>query len=225
MDHRERMERFASTDLYVVITESFCGGRPAVDVLERVLDAGVRIVQLREKEMGDRELFERALVFREMTGRAGALLIVDDRLDVALAAGADGVHLGRQDLPVAAARTLAPELIVGASSHSPEQAAETQGEGASYVNIGPVFPTSTKETAGQALGPEAVARTAPFLCIPFTVMGGIKASNVEEVLRRGARHIAVVTAVTEAPDVKAAAGRLREIIAAGRLLYTETTRP
>lgn len=205
----QRLKRFRETDLYVVITEEFCAGRTALAVLDEVLAAGVGVVQLREKELDDRELFARALAFRERTRRARALLIVDDRLDVALAAEADGVHLGQRDLPLREARRLAPALLIGASSQTPEQAWEAQDAGASYVNIGPIYPTETKATGIPALGPEAITRTAPRLTVPFTVMGGIKAHNVGALLERGARHVAVVTAVTAAADVAGAARALR----------------
>ena len=145
MTHRERLALFDQADLYVVITEALCAGRSALDVLGKTLAAGVRLVQLREKDMGGRELYERALAFRRETEAAGALLIINDRLDIALATGADGVHLGQDDLPVAAARRLAPDLIIGASTHSLEDALAAQEAGASYVNIGPIFPTQTKE--------------------------------------------------------------------------------
>ncbi|MHB8836312.1 MAG: thiamine phosphate synthase [Candidatus Methylomirabilia bacterium] len=214
--HELLLERFRETDLYVVITEQFCAGRTALAVLDGVLAAGVGVVQLREKEIDDRELFERALAFRERTLRAGALLIIDDRLDVALAASADGVHLGQRDLPVREARRLAPELLIGASSHTPEQAWEAQDAGASYVNIGPIFPTQTKATDIPALGPAALDRTVPQITIPFTVMGGIKAHNLGALLERGARHVAMVTAVTAADDVTGAARSLRQAITARR---------
>jgi len=214
----DRLERFRETDLYVVITERFCAGRTALAVLDEVLAAGVGVVQLREKEIDDRELFERARAFRERTLRAGALLIIDDRLDVALAADADGVHLGQRDLPVPESRRLAPGLLIGASSHTPEQAWEAQAAGASYVNIGPIYPTETKVTGIPALGPVAITLTAPRLTIPFTVMGGIKANNLGALLERGARHVAVVTAVTAADDVAGAAKALRRAIVERRMI-------
>lgn len=211
----DRLRRLRESDLYVVITECFCAGRPALAVLDEVLAAGVGVVQLREKDVDDRELFERARAFRERTLRAGALLIIDDRLDVALAAGADGVHLGQRDLPVPEARRLAPDLLVGASSHTPEQAWAAEAAGASYVNIGPIYPTQTKATGMPALGPALLDRTVPRLTIPYTVMGGIKLHNLGPLLERGARHVAVVTAVTAADDVAGAARALRRAIRAG----------
>ncbi len=209
MTHQERMARFHEADLYVVITEAFCGGRSALEVLDAVLEAGVRLVQLREKDCDDAELYRRAVAFRERTAAAGALLIVDDRVDVALAVDADGVHLGQHDLPMAVARRIAPDLVLGASSHDLREALDAQDAGASYVNIGPIFDTQTKAVPTGAVGPNLIGEIAPHLRIPFTVMGGLKAHNLHEVTARGARHAAVVTAVTQAPDVCAAARALR----------------
>ena len=144
MDLARRLAAFEQADLYVVITEAFCAGRTSLAVLDQVLAAGVGIVQLREKDLADRPLYELAVEFRRRTEVAGALLIIDDRVDLALAAGADGVHLGQTDLPVAAARGVAPDLIIGASSHSLEEALAAQEAGAGYVNLGPIFPTATK---------------------------------------------------------------------------------
>jgi thiamine-phosphate pyrophosphorylase len=185
-------------------------------ILDSVLGAGVRIVQLREKGKGKRELYELAKIFRDRTRAAGCLLIVNDHLDVAMAVDADGVHLGRSDLPVEAARRLAPEMIVGASSHSVAQALEAQAAGASYVNIGPIYPTGTKSTQIDALGPDIIADVRAAVSIPFSCMGGIKPDNLEPLLVAGARLVAVVTAVTAAPDVRAAASALRKAIVAKR---------
>jgi thiamine-phosphate pyrophosphorylase len=212
MDLAERMDRLREADLYVVITEDYCAGRCALDVLDAVLEAGVRLVQFREKDLPDNELYVRAFAFCRRAQEAGALAIVDDRVDIALAVGADGVHLGQEDLPVAAARKLAPELIVGASTHGLHEALAAQDAGAGYVNIGPIFSTQTKRVPTGVVGPEMIDAIRPHLQVPFTVMGGIKSHNVEEVLRRGAERVAVVTAVTAAPDVRAAAAELREII-------------
>jgi thiamine-phosphate pyrophosphorylase len=209
MDHAARMERFNKTDLYVVITESFCSGRKAVDVLDEVLAAGVGMVQLRGKDCDDRQLFEAAQAFREQTTAASALLIIDDRIDIALASNADGVHLGQNDLPIDVARKLAPDLIIGASTHNIEEALAAQNAGASYVNIGPIFPTQTKSVATGVVGLEMIDVIAPHVTIPFTCMGGIKIDNIGEVIKRGAEHAAVVTAVTAATDVRAAAEELR----------------
>jgi thiamine-phosphate pyrophosphorylase len=212
MTHAERMARFARADLYVVITESCCAGRSSLEVLDQVLAAGVTLVQFREKDWSTAEMHARAAAFRDRTHAAGALLIIDDRVDIALAVCADGVHLGEHDLPVAAARAVAPDLVVGASAHNLDEALHAQRDGASYVNIGPIFPTQTKSLPIRPLGPEALDEVAPHLTIPWTTMGGIKLDNIGEVTRRGAKHVAVVTAVTAADDVESAARALRQAI-------------
>lgn len=211
MDLTQRLAAFEQADLYVVITASFCAGRTSLTVLDKVLAAGVRLVQLREKDLESRDLYDLSLEFRRRTAAAGALLIIDDRVDIALAANADGVHLGQTDLPVAAARRVAPDLIIGASSHSLAEALAAQEAGASYVNLGPIFPTATKPKA-VSLGVEAIARIAPHLKIPWSTMGGINQDNIAQVVAQGARHPAVMSAVTAAPDVTAAARALRAAI-------------
>jgi thiamine-phosphate pyrophosphorylase len=211
MDLARRLAAFEHADLYVVITEAFCAGRTALTVLDQVLAAGVKIVQLREKDLADRVLYQLAQEFRRRTEAAGSLLIIDDRVDIALAAGADGVHLGQMDLPVASARRIAPDLIAGASSHSLEEALAAQEAGAGYVNIGPIFPTATKPAA-IPLGVEAIKRITPRLTIPWSTMGGINQGNIAQVAAAGARHPAVMSAVTAAADIMAAAQALREVI-------------
>lgn len=212
MDRATRMARFEQADLYVVITEAFCGGRTGIAVLEACLKAGVRLVQFREKYASGAELVAKGQVFADRCREAGALLIVNDRVDVALAIGADGVHLGQDDFPVEAARRIAPDLLVGSSTHNLAEALAAQRAGATYVNIGPIYATGTKEVPTGVVGPEMIDAIRPHLTIPFTCMGGIKAHNLAEVVRRGTHRIAVVTAVTEAEDVQAAARELREAI-------------
>ena len=199
-----RKELFEGVDLYPVIGERFCNGRPSREVLEGVIQGGAKIVQLREKELPLREVFARAELFREITAREGVLLVINDRVDIALAVDADGVHLGQEDLSVTAARRIAPDLLIGVSTHSLEEALAAHDGGADYVNVGPVFPTNTKEGLVRTLGPGAVNDIGERAGIPFTVMGGIKEDNISEVLTRGARWVAVVTAVTKAADIPGA---------------------
>lgn len=207
-----RMARFREIDLYPVTSEKLSAGRTNLEILRAIIEGGARIVQLRDKECSTRALLQMAERFRVETARAGVLLIINDRIDVALAVEADGVHLGQDDLPIAAARRIAPELIVGASTHSLEEALRAEREGADYVNIGPIFATQTKEGVSSFLGPKAIGEIAPSLSVPFTVMGGIKPSNLDRVLEQGARRIALVTAVTQAADVVEAVRSLCERI-------------
>ena len=211
--HEERMARFCNAGLYLVTSESLSEGRSTLDIVDAALAAGVRLIQLREKGLSIRELTSLAREVRARTKAADALLIINDRLDVALAVEADGVHLGQDDLPIADARRLAPELIIGASSHNEAEAEAAEAAGASTVNIGPLFPTQTKNWTGEYLGVEGLRRIAPVLHVPFTVMGGIKAEHISELRAAGACTIALVTAVTAAPDPAQAA---RELLTAVR---------
>lgn len=212
--HEERMARFREAGLYLVTSQPLSAGRTTVDIVESALAAGVRLIQLREKEMSAREYVALAGQVRRLTAAAGALLIINDRVDVALGVGADGVHLGQDDYPVPLARKLAPDLIIGASTHNVEEALRAQAEGASYINIGPIFPTGTKQWEGEFLGVEGLRRVATVARVPFTIMGGIKQSHIPELVQAGARTIALVTAVTAATDPEAAARELMATILA-----------
>jgi len=212
----EKMERFIEAGLYLVTSQPLSKGRSTLSIVRAALAGGVRLIQLREKELQLPDLLRLAAEVRRLADSAGALLIINDRIDVALAVGADGVHLGQDDLPVSVARRIAPDLIIGASTHSIEEARAAEAAGASYVNIGPIFPTSTKEWNRGFLGLEGIRTIAPAVSVPFTVMGGIKRSHVPELVRAGARTIAVVTAVTAAADPEQAAREmLADIAAAG----------
>lgn len=210
--HEQRMARFEKAGLYLVTSQALSAGRTTVDIVAAALEAGVGLIQLREKELPLRDYVALAERVRALTAEADALLIVNDRVDVALGIGADGVHLGQDDLPIPLARKLGPDLIVGASTHNVEEALRAQDEGASYINIGPLFPTGTKHWEGEFLGVEGLRRVAAVARVPFTVMGGIKPAHIPELTRNGATTIALVTAVTAAPNPAAAARELLALI-------------
>jgi thiamine-phosphate pyrophosphorylase len=208
MEHSgdERRARLARARLYLV-----CGARPgkraAEPVLRAALDGGVDIVQLRDKHATDEQLVSAAEVFRNSCARAGALFIVNDRPDLALAAGADGVHVGQDDMPVAAARAIVgPELLVGRSTHSVAQV-DAAG-GADYLAVGPVHATPTKP-GRPAAGLEPVRHAAAHARVPWFAIGGISPHNVGEVIAAGARRVVVVRAIADAEDPEAAAHALR----------------
>jgi thiamine-phosphate pyrophosphorylase len=211
-EYKIRKEKLRAVDLYVVTSESASGGRTSLEVLDAVLLAGVLIVQLREKEKTKGDLYRLAVEFRKRTQEAGTLLIINDHVDVALAAGADGVHLGRSDMPIDAARRIAPNLLIGASSHNVEQALDAESAGADYINIGPVFKTLTKPEHKNFVGPAMVAKVVGQVQIPVSCMGGINQSNIARVVGAGPGMVAVVTAVTQAPDMRKATEELRKII-------------
>lgn len=202
MLHQRRMRTFINeVTIYPVSCERLAAGRSDGEWLEAVLAGGARIVQLRDKESDDRTLYEKAILFRRQTAVAGALFIVNNRVDIAMLAGADGVHLGNNDLPAAEVRKICPDLIIGVSCNTEEQAATAAERGASYFNIGPLFPTATKGGLTTFLGPAAIPRFAGRSGLPFTIMGGIKFHHIPELVGLGATRIAVVTALTKADNI------------------------
>lgn len=202
-----RAERLAACRLYLV-TDSRPQGRDLDSFLAEVLDAGVGIVQLREKQMEAAPLLRYAQVVRSRTAEAGALFIVNDRVDVAIAAGADGVHLGQQDLPVAdARRQLGSRMLIGVSTHSVPQLQSAMSSSADYCAVGPVFATPTKP-GRPAVGLDLVRAGAEHSAKPVFAIGGIDVSNVRSVLDAGARRVSVVRAITENEDPAEAARKL-----------------
>ncbi|MFA7230523.1 MAG: thiamine phosphate synthase [Victivallaceae bacterium] len=206
----ERLAAFKNIDLYPVISSEFTHDRPVLYILEEIAAAGAKIVQLREKNKSKKAIYELAVEYRKITSAHRILLIINDYLDIALAVGADGVHLGQDDLPLTVARKLTDALLLGSSTHNLPEALAAQTEGADYINIGPVFPTGTKAVPCGAIGIEAVKNISRQVNIPFTVMGGIKAGHLPELLAIGATHIAMVTEITQAENVKAQTARLRK---------------
>lgn len=202
--HQQRLKKFVEeVTLYPVSCERLARGRSDLQWLEAVLAGGAKIVQLRDKESDGRRLLEKAKVFRQKTREAGALFIVNDRVDIALLSDADGVHLGNEDIPAAEVRRFAPALLIGISCNTEEQAASAEERGASYFNIGPIFATGTKSGLKAFLGPAAIRIFSARCGLPFTVMGGIKKEHIAELTAHGARRLAVVTALTEAEDMAA----------------------
>jgi thiamine-phosphate pyrophosphorylase len=217
--YRRRLRRFIDeVTVYPVSCERLALGRSDEQWLDQVLAGGARIVQLRDKHSPDRRLLEKARYFRRRTQEEGALFLVNDRLDIALLADADGIHVGQQDLPPDDIAALAPDLLIGISCNAGEQAAELAAReqdgtlAVSYYNIGPLFPTQTKEGLAQFLGPEAIGRFSARLSLPFTVMGGIKLHHVAELAAGGAQRIALVTALTKAENIRAETARWIEEI-------------
>ena len=208
----ERIEIFKNSDLYPVISSEFCNGRNVCDILSGIAVAGAKIVQIREKNISDSAMFELVQQCKKITDRYEMLLIVDDRLDIAMAAGADGVHLGQDDFPLTEAKKLAPELFFGVSTHNAEEIRKALADGCSYLNIGPMFPTNTKSVACGALGLEKIGELKQLVTCPFSVMGGIKEHHLPLLSSRGFKHIAMVTEITQAPDVEAKVKKLRQIM-------------
>lgn len=197
----------------IVITDTrLAGSRGVRSVVERALEAGARAIQLRDKNASARELLDQATELRDLTRQRGALLFVNDRFDVALAAGADGVHLGPDDIPVAAARRAAPPgFLIGHSTDVPEEAVRSEAAGADYIGCGAVFPTSTKADAGAGIGVEGLDRVAAAVNIPVVGIGGISPEGAVAIAG-GSRAwgVAVIGAVMGAQNPEAAVRALLE---------------
>ena len=211
----ERLDIFRSSELYPVVSSEFCLGRDVCSNVADIAAAGAKIVQIREKNLSDSSMFELVKKCREITARHNMLLIVDDRVDIAMAAGADGVHLGQEDFPLTEAKKLAPEMLFGVSTHNAEEIRRALSDNCGYLNIGPMFPTRTKSVACGALGLEKIEELVPMVTCPFSVMGGIKEHHLEMLCAKGFRHIAMVTEITQAPDVCQKVKQLRQIMQRG----------
>lgn len=196
--------------LYAIVDPDQTGGRPAAPVMDAMLAGGASVLQLRVKDWPADEFLRLALAARERTARAGCLFIVNDRVDIALAAGADGVHLGQEDLPLEAARPLVGDRLIGVSTHSLEQAEAAERGGADYIGFGPMFPTRTKETGYGSRGLSMLEAVRRRVRIPIVAIGGITAGNAAETWERGADAAAVISYLTGGEDV---AARVREILA------------
>ncbi len=188
-----------------------------LDVVDDALDAGAPVIQVRAKELDDRALLELAESIVARCRAAGATCLIDDRVDVALACGADGVHLGDRDLPVAVARRLlGPDAIIGATARDAESGRARAREGADYLGVGPTYATTTKDGLPDPIGPAGVAVVAAAADIPVIAIAGISLERVPEVMATGAHGIAVVGAVSRAHDRGQATADLLAAIEAGR---------
>lgn len=203
--------------LYLVTDRSLSRGRATVEIVRAAVAGGVTCVQLREKSCGTREFIEEARALVAVLRDRGVPLIVNDRVDVALAAGAAGVHLGQRDMALADARRLGPPgWIIGISAESVEDAIRAEKEGADYIGVSPVFATPTKTDHATPLGLEGLRAIRAAVKIPLVAIGGIQMANARDVIRAGADGLAVVSAIASADSPQAAAAALRREIAAAR---------
>jgi len=208
MNHRISPARWR---LCVITDERLSRGRSHLEVAEAAIRGGADVIQLRDKEASGRRLHEVALALRKLTRDAQVPFLVNDRLDVAMAVDADGVHLGQEDLPASAARKiLGPGKILGVSAETVEEALLAEREGADYLGVGPVFEArGSKPDAGKPRGLEQIARIRAESRLPIVAIGGIDAGNARQVLEAGANAVAVISAVVAADDIEGAARRLK----------------
>lgn len=202
-------------NLYLITGRGETLGRNLEFVVEEALRGGVRAVQLREKDLGTKELYETAYELRRLTSRYGAKLFINDRVDVALAVDADGVHIGASSLPIYKVRKLLGERkLIGVSCHNQVQAITAQEMGADFVTFGPVYFTASKAAYGDPVGLELLETVTHMLQIPVFALGGISQKNCAEVVTCGVRGIALISAVMSAPEPRHAAKALLALLPA-----------
>jgi len=209
---------------YLVTQASLSGDRTTPEIVRAAVDGGIDAVQLREKETSARSRYELGRELRELTAAAGVDLIVNDRIDIAQAIDADGVHVGQSDLPVEVARDLlGPDAIVGCSASTVAEARKAEADGADYLGVGAVYGTSSKDVDDEkdSVGPKRIAAVADAVSIPIVGIGGITADNADPVVDAGAAGVAVISEITAASDPKAAT---ESLVAAAETTKSVATR-
>jgi thiamine-phosphate pyrophosphorylase len=197
------MLSFSLPPLYAILDPEQTKGRSPESVLRELLEGGVTLLQLRVKTMAPGEFFELARRVRSETRARGCQLIVNDRVDIALACDADGVHLGQEDLPLMSGRKLMRDKLVGISTHDIDQAKEAERSGADYIGFGPMFGTATKATGYSARGLEMLRQIRAAVKLPIVAIGGINEQNVREVWQAGADSAAIISDILGADDIVA----------------------
>lgn len=200
-------------DLYIITDQRISHGKSHLEVAEAALTGGATVIQFRDKEIKDSEAIIVCREIYKLTKKKGVSFIVNDRVEIAKAVNADGIHLGQEDMSFSSARKiLGKEKIIGISVETVEQALKAVEGGADYLGIGPIYPTATKPDAGKALGIARLKEIRESVNIPIVAIGGINENNLEEVLRAGADGVAVISAVVSAPDITEACRKLKNKI-------------
>jgi thiamine-phosphate pyrophosphorylase len=203
--------------LYLVTDRGLARGRSNIEIVTAAVRGGVSVVQLREKDCSTREFIEQGLAIKKILKDHGVPLIINDRLDVAQAVDADGVHLGQTDMQLAfAKRILGDSMIIGISAESVQDAIEAEKGEADYLGVSPIYATPTKTDAAPALGLDGLREIRKAVGLPLVGIGGLNTENAADVIRNGADGVAVVSAIVAADDPETAAGSLKKIIAGAR---------
>ena len=203
----------ADYSLYLVTDRALCLGRGLIDVVQSAVKGGATMVQLREKHCDTRDFVELARNLKKHLAQAGVPLLINDRVDVALACGADGVHVGQSDMKVQDVRELmGSEILVGLSVENMDQIRESEQLTVDYLGIGPVFPTATKPDASTPWGIDGLQAARKITTLPLVAIGSVSQSNAAEIISSGINGVAVVSAICSAENVQEAAAQLKEIV-------------
>jgi len=200
--------------LYVITDEQLSNGRSHIEIARFAIEGGADVIQLRDKTASSRKLYEDAIAIRKITRDADVSFIVNDRLDIALAVDADGVHVGQKDLPAKVARRLiGSDKILGVSAETVEQAIQAEQDGADYLGVGPIFEArSTKPDASEPMGLVLLREVQCRCKIPVIAIGGINQQNASETIQAGADGIAVISAIVSAQDIASVSHELKKIV-------------
>lgn len=197
--------------IYLVTDRGLLQGRDLMDAVAEAIEGGVTLIQLREKDISSREFYQLALRVKELAHSRGVPLLINDRLDIALAVDADGLHIGQEDLPVQVARKLlGPDKILGLSVSTVDEAVQGEKDGVDYLGAGPFYHTASKDVSIFPIGPAGLKKIKEAVSIPVVGIGGIGLSNIEEVKGTGVDGVAVISAIMGAPDIKDAASKLAD---------------
>lgn len=201
--NNKQKELFYSFPIYGMTAEDLSYSNDNIKDVKDMLDAGIKVIQYREKKKKFKYMYDQLVIIRQMTKEAGAMLIVDDFVGLALAVGADGVHVGQEDIPVEAIKAIAPkDFIVGVSTHKPEHAQRAVESGADYIGVGPIYATQTKEDVCDPVGLDYLDYVAANVKIPFVAIGGIKENNIDDVFESGCNLACLVTGIVGQSDIK-----------------------
>lgn len=199
-------------NLYLVTDRKLVTGKPLEAAVTEALKGGVRAVQLREKDLGTRDLLRLAYQLRDLTLKYDARLFINDRVDIAIAVDADGVHLGQKSMPPFAVRRLSGKLIIGVSAHNLKEARAGEQAGADFITLGPIYETPSKLKYGRPIGLEALREAAGEVSVPVFAIGGIKTDNLREVLDAGAEGVAVISSILAAKNIRTAAAKFTRLL-------------
>ncbi len=206
-------QSFTLPHLYGITYHEKSLGRSNIEVVKEMIESGIKLIQYREKKLSLKAMFNECKVIRSLTTDAGVCFIINDHIDIAILVDADGVHIGQDDLNIRDVRTLlGDKKIIGLSTHSPEQALKAVNEGADYIGVGPIFETKTKVNVCDPVGYSYLEWVSQNIKIPFVAIGGIKEHNLKEILNRGAKSVALVSEITNNPNIPGKVNILNKII-------------
>lgn len=181
------------TCIYGITGEKFSKGRTNIEVVREMIESGIKIIQYREKDKSKKEKYEECKIIREMTKKANVTFVVNDDMDIAMLVQADGIHVGQDDIPIEEIKKIAPNMIVGVSTHNKEQAIEAVEKGADYIGVGPIFDTSTKENVEKSEGLKYLKWVSENINIPYVAIGGIKKENILDAKIHGGKCFAMIS--------------------------------